>query len=287
MTANEPRGLLFNRVAEEYDRVRRGYPDELVDAACSIAGLGEGSRVVEVGCGTGKLTRALAERGLEIDAVDPGPELVAIARARAGGTATARFHIVRFEDVELPARTYEALFSATAFHWVDPDVSWSKAAELLRPDGVLALLTHVGAFDELFGRLVEGLRRTDPDLVATSHEASCEAAWGARDRETVWRGAESRRGNISELWSWIAKRDLARPEAARLFEDVHLERVDIELDETADQLIALLRTTSAHLSFDAERRRRIEQKLRALVEEAGGTYRSTLVAILATARARA
>jgi ubiquinone/menaquinone biosynthesis C-methylase UbiE len=55
----EERGLLFDRVAEEYDRVRSDYPAEIVDAACAIGELDRGSRVLEIGCGTGKLTEAL------------------------------------------------------------------------------------------------------------------------------------------------------------------------------------------------------------------------------------
>jgi SAM-dependent methyltransferase len=241
---------------------------------------------VEVGCGTGKLTVALAARGLRVEAVDPGGNLVEIARARVPGS-TVRFHLDRFEDVELPTRTFEAVFSATAFHWVEPDVAWSKAARLLRLGGVLALLTHIGAFEALFGRLVDGLLESDPELFATWREAPSEVEWAVRDPETLWPGAEARCGDVSELWAWITKRELARPEAAELFEDVCLERVEIELDETVDELLALLRTTSAYLRFDAERRQRIEQRLAALVDEAGGSYRSTLVAVLATARARA
>ena len=59
-----------------------------------------------------------------------------------------RFHVARFEDVALPEGAYDAVFSATAFHWVDPAVGWRKAAAHLVPGGVLALLTHVGLRDE-------------------------------------------------------------------------------------------------------------------------------------------
>src|SRR5262245_23426530 len=94
-------GLLFDAVAAEYDRVRPDYPAELVDAACTAARLDSGSRVLEVGSGTGKLTVALARRGFRVDAVDPGPQLVEIAR-RQVGDAAVQFHLGRFEDVELP-----------------------------------------------------------------------------------------------------------------------------------------------------------------------------------------
>jgi ubiquinone/menaquinone biosynthesis C-methylase UbiE len=271
--SGEP-GLLFDRIPEEYDRVRPSYPDELVDRACSVAGLGPGSRVVEVGCGTGKLTVALAERGLRVDAVDPGGNLVEIARARVPGSSV-RFHVARFEDVELPSGAFDALFSATAFHWVDPDVSWSKAARLLRPGGVLALLTHVG------GSLLE----LDAQLIAAWREVMPEAAeWYFRDERELWDGAEARRGNISEVWAWFEKSDKGRPEAAELFSDVEIVNVRLEHRETARELVEHIRTTSSYLGLDTKRQERLEERIVAAVESAGGTSRSTSFAVLVTAR---
>jgi ubiquinone/menaquinone biosynthesis C-methylase UbiE len=270
-------GLLFDRVADQYDRVRLGYPEALVDAACSVAGLGPGSRVVEVGCGTGKLTRALAGRGLEVDAVDPGPSLVAVARRRVGD-APVRFHLGRFEDVELPDATFEAVFSATAFHWVDPRVGWAKAARLLRPEGTLALLTHVGGW----------LLELEPEFLAAWREVFPEAAlWAARDSETLWRGVEERRANVSEVWAWLSKREIARPEAADLFGDVRVESVQIEIEETGEEMLEVVRTTSAYLRLDDDRRHVLERRLTGIIEQAGGIYRSTMFATLVTAQMRA
>jgi SAM-dependent methyltransferase len=270
----EELGLLFDRVAEAYDRVRPEYPTSLVDSACAVAGLAAGSLVVEVGCGTGKLTGALVNRGLRVEAVDPGAELVAIASRRLQGTPV-RFHIGRFEDMELPPGAFEAVFSATAFHWVDPAVGWAKVARLLRPSGVLALLAHVG------GSSLE----LDDEFLAAWREVSPEAAtWTSRDDQTLWEGAEARRANVSELWAWLTKHEIARPEAAELFGDVRLTWLPIEAMETAEELLALLRTTSAYLRLDLERQMRLEERLGAIIEGAGGAYRSTTFATLVTAR---
>lgn len=275
MSASEP-GLRFDAIAEAYDRVRPGYPDELVDRACSLAGLGEGSRVVEVGCGTGKLTVALAARGLRVEAVDPGASLVEVARSRVGDSRVG-FHVARFEDVELPPGAFEALFSATAFHWVDPDVAWSKAARLLVPGGLLALITHVG------GSLLE----LDDAVLAAWREVLPEAAsWRARDESTLWEGAEARRGNVSELWAWFEKSTKGRSEAAELFGEAEIVKVRLEKDETASELVAQIRTTSSYLGLDAARRERLEARVAAAVEDMGGVCRSASFATLVTARAR-
>jgi ubiquinone/menaquinone biosynthesis C-methylase UbiE len=268
-------GILFDRVAEEYDRVRSDYPAALVDTACTLADLHPGSRVLEIGCGTGKLTEELAARGLRVDAVDPGVRMVEVARRRLGDTPNVSFHIGRFEDAELPAGGFAAVFSATAFHWVDPSAGWEKVARVLRPGGMFALLTHVG-----FSPIDEQLHAVWTDVRPESLE------WVARDRQTFFDGIEGRLGNVSKVWAWINQRDaLAREEAGDLFTDVRLTTSTSERQERAEHLIAVTRTTSMYLGLDARDRGRLESGLAAVVDEAGGSYALTLDAVLVTARA--
>jgi ubiquinone/menaquinone biosynthesis C-methylase UbiE len=270
----QDRGLLFDSVAEEYDRGRPGYPASLLDAACSAASLARDSHVVEVGCGTGKLTAALAERGLRVEAVDPGRELVEIARRRIA-SSSVHFHVARFEDVDLPAGAFGAVFSATAFHWIDPSIGWSKAARLLRPGGVLALFAHTGAPNLL--RLPAGL--------AAWREVLPEAAtWNPRDADSLFAGIEARRHNVSELWAWVERRDIAREEATELFGDVEVTRLPMERESSSEEVLAFVRTTSAYLSLDAAHRELLERRLVAVLEDAGGTYRWKTSAVLVTAR---
>jgi SAM-dependent methyltransferase len=81
---------VFDDIAEDYDRERRGYPDELIDAACERGGLRPGDAVLEVGSGTGLLTASLLARGLHVDAVDPGANMIRLARRRVGSARAAR-----------------------------------------------------------------------------------------------------------------------------------------------------------------------------------------------------
>lgn len=268
-------GTEFDAVAEAYDRVRPGYPAQLVDATCARAGLGPGSRVLEVGCGTGKLTAALAERGLVVDAVDPGGRLLARARARVDAR-TVTFHLGRFEDVSLPENAYEAVFSGTAFHWIDPDVGWSKAARLLRPGGVLALLqTGLG------GPVTE----LDHAILAAWREVLPAAAgWSYRDPFTLWDGVERRLGNVSEVWAWLTKHDVGRTEVAGMFAGVEVMGVPVVAAQRADDYLALLRTTSSYLRLPASARRRLESRIRAAFARAGGVLRRAELTTLVTAR---
>ena len=227
--------------------------------------------MLEIGCGTGKLTEMLVARGLAVDAVDPGPQLVEAARRRVGDGAV-RFHLGRFEDIELPPGSFEAVFSGTAFHWVDPGVGWRKVAELLVPLGVLALLQT--GLPELSSAELAAWRRVWPDA----------RTWESRDPYDLWRGVEERLGNVSELWSWLLKRDLTNPVAASLFAEVRLLTAPTPCEQTTDTYLAVLRTTSTYLRLDPSQRAVLDGEVAVMIDAAGGIQRWLDTATLVTVR---
>jgi SAM-dependent methyltransferase len=271
---------VFDDVADEYDRERRGCPDELIDAACAYGHLRSGDRVLEVGCGTGLLTASLVARGLVVDAVDPGANMLRLARRRVGDGAPVRFHHGQFEQVELPERASSAVFSATAWHWVEPSVGWSRAAGLLAPGGMLALLQYCDVHDAStvndWQALIDVLASVAPDIAATWPQL--------RDADTILAGAAARRDNISEVWSWIGGHRLAVPEAARLFEDVNTEVVPVFTEQTGDQVNAVLRTTSLYARIPPDRRQTFEDENVRAAERLGGVVRTSELAVLVTGR---
>jgi ubiquinone/menaquinone biosynthesis C-methylase UbiE len=163
-------GKVFDEVAAEYDRNRPLYPDELVDQACQVAGIGDGDRVLEIGCGSGQLTRSLVARGLHVTALEPGKNLIALARQNLEGAAAVEFMNARFEDASLPQEDFQAVFSASALHWVDPKVSWLKIADVLVPGGTLALISYFGLEEERSKRdqqaVLDAMRKVAPDIAA-------------------------------------------------------------------------------------------------------------------------
>jgi ubiquinone/menaquinone biosynthesis C-methylase UbiE len=144
------RRTLFDGVAELYDASRRGYPSHVIDFVVTTAGLGPGSRVLEVGCGTGQLTEGLTRFGFEVTAIDIGPSMIEAARRRLGSPSVT-LHVAAFEDFPGADASFDLIISATAFHWVDPEVKFRKPARLLRPGGWLALLSTGERYDDPFG----------------------------------------------------------------------------------------------------------------------------------------
>jgi SAM-dependent methyltransferase len=204
----------FNEDAELFDRARPGYPPEMFSDLARLAGIGPGCRVLEIGCGTGQLTLPLAEQGCEIVALDLGAEMAALARRKLLACPSARVIVAAFEEWPLPARPFDAVVAATAFHWLDPAVRVAKAAAALRPGGALATVAthHVAGGDQGFFVEVQacyerwdsatpaGLRLPAPaDIPLDSEEL---------DRSGLFGPASFRRYEWEQTYSTTAYRDL-------------------------------------------------------------------------------
>ena len=131
----------FNTAATLYEEVRPGYPEELISDIVDLSDIEKHSRILEIGCGTGKATRAFAERGYELVCLDIGADLIAVARKRLKEFSNVSFVEQAFEEWESDGK-FGMIISATAFHWVDPRVRYLKASEVLASNGSLAVFSN-------------------------------------------------------------------------------------------------------------------------------------------------
>jgi ubiquinone/menaquinone biosynthesis C-methylase UbiE len=273
-------GKVFDEVAAEYDRNRPMYPDELVDQACQVAGIGDGDQVLEIGCGSGQLTRSLVARGLHVTALEPGKNLMALARQNVEGAGVVEFMNTRFEDASCRPEHFRAVFSASALHWVDPKVSWLKIADVLVPGGTLALIQYFGLEEQRSKHdqeaMLAAVRKIAPDIAAS---------WPTyRDFDATLAGVEQRRDNVSAVWAWLGCYDVAQDYASRLFSDVQVAVVPKLIEQTADEINAIIRTMSFYARLSPVQRHALEHENAAIYERLGRPIRASTVAVLVTAR---
>ena len=126
----------FGAAAGAYERGRPPYPAAAIDWLLPPGA----ARVLDVGAGTGKLTRQLAARGLDVVAVEPLPGMrEQLARAVPG----IPVHPGTAEDIPLPDGSVDAVLAAQAWHWVDPARAVPEVARVLVPGGQLGLVWNM------------------------------------------------------------------------------------------------------------------------------------------------
>jgi SAM-dependent methyltransferase len=121
----------FGVDADRYDRARPGYPAAMVDRIVAVL---PGPDVLDVGAGTGIVTRQFAAAGCRVLGVEPDARMAAFAR-RAG----TEVEVSTFEAWDPGGRRFDAVVAGQAWHWVDPVAGAAAAAQVLRPGGRLAV----------------------------------------------------------------------------------------------------------------------------------------------------
>jgi SAM-dependent methyltransferase len=249
----------FDQVAGSYHRVRPDYPEALFDDLVVLAGLAPGDRLVEVGCATGKATLPLARRGFRITCVELGSELASAARRNLAGF-DVEVTVGRFEDWR-PDEPARLVFAATAWQWLDPEVRYRRAWEVLGPDGHLAIWAqqHVipDGGDPFFREIQEVYEEIGEGRTA-------DAAW-------------PRPGELPSAQAEMTE--------SGLFEVVGVRQYDWERVYGAEEYIELLGTFSDHLSMaDWQRDRLFGEIRRRLARRPDRSVRRGWGAVLNVAR---
>ena len=253
----------FEQVAELYDRARPSYPAEVFDDLAALAQLRPGSRIVEIGCGTGQATVPLAQRGYRIVCVELGEQLAALARRKLASFANVEVINANFDDWQPPRADFDALVAFTAFHWISPEVRYAKTASLLGEHGKLAVVTtqHVlpRTGDDFFLEVQEDYEAIVPEQPDT--RAGAPPAPEAVDHVL---GAEIERSGV--------------------FRTIGARRYVWDVTYGADEYIGLLNTYSGHRALDDATRERLLARIHGRIEaRPGRRVRKTYFAMLSVA----
>jgi ubiquinone/menaquinone biosynthesis C-methylase UbiE len=226
----------FGRAAREYELGRPEWPEELIDRIVEDLALAPGATVLDLGAGTGKLTRALVRRFAHVHAVEPDAAMRAVLEEVVPGAEALEGHA---ESIPLARDSVDAVFSAEAFHWFATPSTVDEIARVLRPRGGLAILWNIPE-DEM-----------EPKL-SDETEAAIEAAF--------------RRGGAPGL-PRVLSGEWRVPLAGSGFEELREEAVERDIVSDREGWIANLLSVSSIAVLPDEDRAGFAARLRELAPE--------------------
>jgi ubiquinone/menaquinone biosynthesis C-methylase UbiE len=152
------RKYLFDEVAINYDKRRANYGIQLFDDIMDYSGITADKSIIEVGCGTGKATGPFLEKGCNVTAIELGKNLASYTKRKYKGYSDLKVIQSSFEDYECSDNKFDMLYSATAFHWIPPEIGYKKAYRIIKNGGTLALFWSKSSVnDDLLYRKIQSI----------------------------------------------------------------------------------------------------------------------------------
>ncbi len=225
--------MSFGAIAEDYDRLRSGPPGAAVDWLLPAGA----QTAVDLGAGTGLLTRALARKVPEVVAVEPDERMAAVLRARALESRSRGIRVVqgRGEAIPLPDASADGVFVSSAWHWMDPERAPAEIARVLRDGGRFGVI------------------------------------WTSRDRDASWvreldsfRGAGRPAGSDGRDAEWPHGREVRLPDE---FGPIENAEFTFTRRMTIGDLVGMMATYSGAITASPQDREVGLARIRAALEE--------------------
>lgn len=252
----------FDQAADDYDAVRPGYPAALINDIVTIAALPAHAHILEIGCGTGQATMPFAQGGYQLTCLDIGAALLAIAQRKFSSYLNVHFHHVAFEDWPAQPNMFDLVMSATAFHWIAPEISYPKAAYLLKDTGSLAIFSNEH-------------RPFPPKFAANLHQIEQRMIPGWPDPR-----------NDPDLDAAITA-IVATINATHLFAPVVIKTYPWSQTYTTAEYLCLLNTYSNYRNLEEDTRTQVFQDIADLIDQRyGGAITKSYLAVLYLAQKR-
>ncbi len=242
----------FDGVANLYDAYRPSYPNELIEDIIQISGIRSEGRILDIGSGTGKATLLFAQRGYTILCLEPGQNLIYVARKNLVSYPKVSFVKARFEKWKCDKDEFDLVISAQAFHWVPEKVRFKKTANVLKHQGYLAAFWNMSPG-------MEGKIRQELDQV-----------YQKRARELV---------NTETFEQIIESRETSFLDTP-YFEKVVVKKYFWSARYSTNDYLGLLNTYSDHLRLSVHRRNMLFKDIGEVIDRNGGFIEKPYLAVL-------
>jgi len=237
----------YSQVADAYNRARPRYPMKLVSRAVELAELDKNAIILEVGCGPGTATTSFASLGFSMICLEPSLEACELARQNCAKYPDVEVKNATFEEWELEPTKFKAVLSATAFHWIPPEIGYPKAADALQDNGSLILMLNMQA-------------QPDYEVYQLLHQVYQIHAPSLGQYET----RETQEKNFRSFGKFAI--DSGR------FQDLLSEELVCEVSYSIDDYLTLLSTYSPYIALEQQNRDSLFAGLReALEKNCGGS----------------
>lgn len=241
----EERKYTFDDIVYEYEKIRPTYPGELFADIVNYSKIEIDSSVLEVGCGTGKGTEGFVQLGYKcIDCVELGEQLAQFTADKFKYEKDVQVYRSAFEEWTPLHNEYSLVFSATAFHFINPEIGYPKVASLLRNHGTMAFFWtyHIQPNTDVFREIGACYEKYAPHLHPNKLPTPDELI-------------EERKGLTMQH---------------NLFQDLVVKTYTWTDTYKSDDYIALLHTQSAHRLLQKDIREKLFHSIRNVIEKHGG-----------------
>ena len=241
---------VFQEIIRDYEAARPGYPDELFCDIINFAGLSPQAKLLEIGAGPGQATESFVQRGFDTTALEISEKQVSFLREKFAGYRKFRAVCSTFEDFSCSDGSFDLVFSATAFHWIPPEIGYPKAYRLLNRGGVIAVFWHLASIVEPKTELQQQIRAVyqahAPQLDDYLTDTEAEALHQRRQQEI---------------------------QTGQLFQSPVAKRYQWDDVYPTERYLRLMNSYSDFHSISPASRRAIMNEVAAIIDQAGGVVR--------------
>jgi len=252
----------FDDIAENFDKVRWDYPDELFEDIFKYTNHGnglkdKGKKAVEIGAGTGKATAPFLNAGYEVTAVEMGANMSRFLLDKYNEYPNLKVITSTFEDASLEDENYDLIYAAAAFHWVDAEIGCPKVFRLLKKGGFVALFRYnvipsvndpcYDEVQEVYEKHYYNYYTTSLRPVKKTHKDFCTPE------------------EIYHSFRFYDLKDYG-------FSDISMTFYDMTTSITADERIALMETMSDHRGLPEENRKALYAEQKEVILRHGNRY---------------